>query len=193
MTFKDKSRDYTRDIAFSRRTPHDDALERSICDHCGLINYDNPKIIAGVVAHYGDRILMCRRAIEPRAGFWTLPAGFMELNETVAAAAAREAHEEACADVEIECLLGIYNVSRISQVQIFYRGKLRSPDVACGIESVEVALFNWDEIPWGELAFPSVYWALQHYHQTRNETVFAPFSEPEDWRITPGFEALVRR
>jgi ADP-ribose pyrophosphatase YjhB (NUDIX family) len=192
MTFKDKSRDYARDIAFSRRLPHDDALERNICDHCGLINYENPRIIAGVVAHYEDQILLCRRAIEPRAGFWTLPAGFMELNETVAVAAAREAQEEACADVEIDCLLGVYNVSRISQVQIFYRGRLRHADIACGVESIEVGLFHWQDIPWDALAFPSVYWALQHYHQTKDQAVFVPFSEPDDWSKTPGFEALAR-
>lgn len=193
MTFRDQSRDYARDLAFSRRTPHDDSIERNICDHCGLINYENPKIIAGVVALWEDKILMCRRAIEPRRNFWTLPAGFMEQGETVAQAAAREAREEACADIEIDCLLGVYNVARISQVQMFYRGRLRHADIACGPESSEVALVAWDDIPWQELAFPSVYWALQHFRESQDIAHFAPFTEPDNWAATPGFEGLARR
>ncbi|MEL0071623.1 MAG: NUDIX domain-containing protein [Rhodobiaceae bacterium] len=193
MTFQDKSRSYQKNPSFTQRTPHDDSITRGICDHCGLINYVNPKIVAGVVAVWEDKILMCRRAIEPRRGFWTLPAGFMEQQETIAEGAAREAFEEAQAKVEIDALIGIYNVARISQVQIFYRAQLVSPDIAAGPESEEVALLGWDEIPWKELAFPSVYWALQHYHQTREAAAFAPFSEPEDWTTTPGFEDLARR
>ena len=91
MTFKDRSRDYRNDLSFSKRVPDGDAISRNVCDHCGLINYENPKIVAGVVAVWQDRILLCRRAIEPRLGFWTLPAGFMENNETIAEGAAREA------------------------------------------------------------------------------------------------------
>lgn len=192
MTFQDKSRAYGKDVSFDTRKPHDDSFDRSICNHCGLINYENPKIIAGVVATWEDKILMCRRAIEPRINFWTLPAGFMEKLETVQQAAAREAQEEACADVEVDTLIGIYNVARISQVQMFFRGKLRSPDIAVGPESAEVAMFSWDEIPWKELAFPSVYWALQHFQETKDQAQFAPFSEPADWLSTPGFEGLRR-
>jgi ADP-ribose pyrophosphatase YjhB (NUDIX family) len=136
---------------------------------------------------------MCRRAIEPRIGFWTLPAGFMENNETIAQGAAREAREEACAEVETNALLGVYNVARISQVQIFYRAKLLSDDIAVGPESAEVALFAWDDIPWDHLAFPSVYWALQHYRETKDQDSFVPFAEPADWAATPGFEALAAR
>ena len=197
MTFRDKSQDYAQDISFVKKHPHDDSFERDICTHCGLINYQNPKIIAGVVATINmdgqEKILMCRRAIEPRKGFWTLPAGFMEERETIAQGAAREAHEEACADVETDALIGIYNVARISQVQMFYRGRLRSPDIAAGPESEEVALMTWDEIPWHELAFPAVYYALHHWHETKEQTQFAPFSEPENWADTPGFEALRAR
>ena len=94
MTFKDRSRAYRNDLSFSQRVPDGDGISRNICDHCGLINYENPKIVAGVVAVWQDSILMCRRAIEPRIGFWTLPAGFMENNETIAQGAAREAREE---------------------------------------------------------------------------------------------------
>ncbi|MBL6786846.1 MAG: NUDIX hydrolase [PS1 clade bacterium] len=193
MTFKDQSRAYQNDMSFSKRVPDGDAFTRNICDHCGLINYENPKIVAGVVAVWEDKILMCKRAIEPRIGFWTLPAGFMENRETIAEGAAREAHEEACADVEIDALLGVYNVARISQVQIFYRAKLKSPDIAVGPESAEVELFSWDEIPWDSLAFPSVYWALHHFQETNDQALFAPFSEPDDWSQTPGFEALAAR
>lgn len=193
MTFRDTSRDYQTPLSFSKRAPGDEDVERDICNNCGLINYQNPKIIAGVVAVWEDKILMCRRAIEPRIGFWTLPAGFMEQGETVAQGAAREAREEACAEVVPDALLGIYNVSRIAQVQMFYRARLLSPDIAIGPESAEVGLFAWDEIPWKELAFPSVYWALTHYKQTRAQEHFAPFGEPEDWAATPGFEDLARR
>ncbi len=193
MSFRDKSRAYEREMSFSKRLPHDDAIKRGICDHCGLINYVNPKIIAGVVAVWEDKILMCRRAIEPRAGFWTLPAGFMEQGETVAEGAAREAREEACAEVKPEALLGIYNVARISQVQIFYRAQLVSPEIGVGPESAEVVLFEWADIPWDALAFPSVYWALTHYNEMRGQTGFAPFSEPDDWSQTPGFEDLAKR
>jgi len=193
MTFRDQSRGYPNEMNFSRRKPHDDSFERHICDNCGLINYENPKIIAGVVATWEQKILMCRRAIEPRIGFWTLPAGFMEQGETVAQGAAREAREEACADVEVDQLIGIYNVPRISQVQMFYRGRLRSPDVAVGPESQDVALMSWDDIPWNELAFPSVYWALQHFKETQELDQFAPFTEPDNWLDTPGFEGLGRR
>ena len=197
MQFRDKSRAYTQDISFSKTVPHDDSFERDVCNTCGLINYVNPKLIAGVVATWcddgTDKILMCKRAIEPRKGFWTLPAGFMEQGETVAEGAAREAHEEANADVETGALIGIYNVARIAQVQMFYRGKLRSPNVSPGPESEAVALVAWEDIPWDELAFPAVYYALQHYYETRDKDSFAPFSEPENWADTPGFEALRAR
>ena len=193
MPFRDTSQDYGHEISFGKRVPKDDSFERDICNHCGLIDYVNPKIIAGVVATWEGKILMCRRAIEPRKGFWTLPAGFMEQRETTAQGAASEAMEEAGADVETGALIGIYNVERISQVQMFYRGKLRHPNIAAGPESQAVALMAWDEIPWDELAFPAVYYALQHWHETREMENFAPFSEPENWADTPGFEAMRAR
>jgi 8-oxo-dGTP pyrophosphatase MutT (NUDIX family) len=117
----------------------------------------------------------------------------MEQRETTAQGAAREAMEEAGADVETGALIGIYNVERISQVQMFYRGVLRTPNIAAGPESQEVALMEWAEIPWDELAFPAVYYALQHWHETRELDNFAPFSEPENWADTPGFEAMRAR
>lgn len=115
------------------------------------------------MARWGKRILLCRRAINPRKGFWTLPAGYMELNETSIEGALREAREEACAQIEIERLLAVYNIPRLSQVQLIYAARLTTGEVSAGAESLEVALFDWEEIPWQELAFPSVRWALSQY------------------------------
>ena len=149
---------------FSMRTPPGEDRERRVCDRCGFIDYVNPKIVAGSVVQAEDgRILLCRRAIEPRRGFWTLPAGFLEVGESVEAGAAREAWEEALARIEIIDLLGVYSVPRISQVQIFFRARLIAPEISAGPESLEVGLFDWDQIPFDALAFPSVLWALQDW------------------------------
>lgn len=153
--------------SFTNKTPPGEDRERRVCDHCGFIDYVNPRIVAGSVVRYEDKILLCRRAIEPRRGFWTLPAGFMERGETVEEAARREAREEACADIVIDALLGVYSVPRISQVQVMFAAHLASPDFAVGPESQEVALFSWGEIPRGELAFPSVHWSLDYYDIVR--------------------------
>ena len=155
--------DFTRGPSV-RGIPEGDNRERMICAECGFVLYDNPKIVVGSVPRWGDRLLLCRRAIHPRKGFWTLPAGYLELNESTSAGAAREAWEEAFARIRIEGLLAIYDIPRISQVQLIYRALLLDPDVAPGPESLDVALFGWEEIPWKELAFPSVHWAL---HQER--------------------------
>jgi ADP-ribose pyrophosphatase YjhB (NUDIX family) len=117
------------------------------------------------VARWGERILLCRRSINPRRGFWTLPAGYLELNESTTAGAEREAWEEAQAKIQIEGLLAIYDIPRISQVQLIYRARLLDEAVAAGPESLEVRLFGWDEIPWDDLAFPSVRWALHHENE----------------------------
>ena len=149
---------------FHLATPEGEDRERSVCRTCGFIDYVNPKIVAGVVALSGDgRVLMCRRAIEPRSGFWTLPAGYMEEGESVEEAARREAREEACASVQLEGVLAIYSVPRISQVQIFFRARLSDPRIGAGPESLEARLFDWDALPLSELAFPSVKWALDDY------------------------------
>jgi len=131
------------------------------------------------VLTWQDRVLLCRRAINPRKGLWTIPAGYLELNETVLDGAKREAMEEACAVIDIDALLAIYTIPRISQVQIIYRATLPAPDFAVGEESLEVDLFDWDDVPWDELAFPTVRWALRHYRETRDLTDFAPRSNPE--------------
>lgn len=164
---------------FSHRTPEGDDKERLVCNGCGFVNYVNPKIVVGAVTEWDGKILMCRRAIEPRKGFWTLPAGFMEEGETTEQGAMREAREEANADLEIVSLLAVYSIPRISQVQLMYKARLCSPDVSAGVESLEVAFFDWDEIPWNEIAFPSVVWALNHYRQVRDVATFAPFVNPD--------------
>jgi len=135
-------------------------------------------MVAGSVVSVGDKIMLCRRAIEPRRGYWTLPAGFMELNETPEEGAMREAWEEACAKIAIDALLAVYSVPRISQVQLIYRATLAEPGFSAGPESLEVELFDWAGIPWDELAFPSVKWALNEYKSRLGQTIFAPGVNP---------------
>jgi ADP-ribose pyrophosphatase YjhB (NUDIX family) len=161
-----------------RQIPDGDDRERLVCPDCGYISYENPKVVVGSVALWDGRILMCRRAIPPREGYWTLPAGYLETGETSEAGAAREAWEEARAEIEIESLLALYNIPRISQVQLIYRANLRTPDVSPGPESLEVDLFQWDDIPRDDVAFPSVHWALDHYYETRDEVGFPPRANP---------------
>ncbi|HEY4345212.1 MAG TPA: NUDIX hydrolase [Parvibaculum sp.] len=168
-----------RELSFSQRVPTGDSLPRDICDSCGFIHYDNPKIVVGSVVTYGDAFLLCRRAIEPRKGFWTLPAGFMEHGETVEDGARREAREEANADIRIRDLLAIYSIPRIAQVQIMYRAELLTPEISPGVESLEVALFDWETIPWDQLAFPSVYWALTQFRSVADQKIITPFVNPE--------------
>lgn len=163
---------------FHMEIPDGDDKLRRVCAHCRFIDYVNPKIVAGAVVTQGDRILLCKRAIEPRKGYWTLPAGFMEEGETVEEAARREAQEEACADIRIQQLLAVYSVPRIAQVQVMFRAELAS-DIAAGPESEEVGLFAWQEIPWSELAFPTVVWALTQFASTRHLAAFPPFSNPQ--------------
>jgi len=170
---------------FALEVPPGDDKERRVCQRCDFIDYQNPKIVAGSVVLKGDQILLCKRAIEPRKGFWTLPAGFMELGESVEEAAMREAQEEALADIEIDRLLAVYSVPRIGQVQVMFRARLDG-DFGIGPESEDVKLVDWKDIPWSELAFPTVVWALTHYAQTRDLDAFAPFANP------PGTDALTR-
>lgn len=173
-------------VDFEDRVPDGDDRTRSVCTRCGFVAYVNPKIVAGSVVVAGDgRILLCKRAIEPRKGFWTLPAGFMETRESVEDAARREAREEACADIAIDGVLAIYDVPRISQVQIMFRASLLS-DIAPGPESQAVGLYDWKDIPWSALAFPTVVWALTHYAESRDRPLGVPFQNP------PGTDALTR-
>jgi ADP-ribose pyrophosphatase YjhB (NUDIX family) len=163
---------------FVRQVPAGDDRERLVCDSCGFVHYQNPKVIVGSVAVWEDRVLLCRRAIAPRRDFWTLPAGYLELNEATMQGARREAWEEARAEIEIDQLLAVYTILRISQVQLIYRARLLSPEIAVGPESLEVGLFAWEDIPWEELAFPSVHWALAHYREAIGRTGFAPYVNP---------------
>jgi ADP-ribose pyrophosphatase YjhB (NUDIX family) len=161
-----------------RIVPDGDNRERLVCPDCGFIAYQNPKIVVGAVVTHGDEFLLCRRAIEPRRGFWTLPAGFMEEGETPEDGARREAMEEANAAIELDGLLGVYTIVRKSQVQLIYRARLATPQFSAGPESEAVALFRWASIPWGELAFPSVRWALEHHREVAGQASFSPRTNP---------------
>jgi ADP-ribose pyrophosphatase YjhB (NUDIX family) len=149
------------------RIPPGDNLPRYVCDACGTIHYQNPKLVVGCVPEHDGRIVLCRRAIEPRHGFWTVPAGFMENGETLQQAAARESLEEALIDVEIGTLLCIVHVLYAHQVHVFFRGLLRSPSYGAGVESLETKLVRPEDIPWSELAFPSTEFALRRYLEDR--------------------------
>lgn len=155
--------------AVDYRVPDDgDHLPRHVCPACKQIHYLNPKLIVGVIPVAEDgRVLMCRRNIEPRFGKWTFPAGFMELGETSGQGAAREALEESQADVEIEGLVAVINVPYVSQVYLIHRGRLRSMHFGPTSESSEVRLMREDEIPWSEIAFPTIYQGLRYYFADR--------------------------
>lgn len=156
----------------SLKIPSGDTRERHVCDHCGTIHYQNPRIIAGTLPVVGDKVLLCRRAIEPRLGFWTLPAGFMENGETTQQAAARETIEEADARVDIQGLYMVFNLPQISQVYIFYRADVIDGQFGVGVESLESRLFEEHEIPWDELAFPTISRALKYYFSDRQSGQF---------------------
>ena len=154
--------------------PPGDNRQRFVCTACGEIHYQNPKLVTGCIPEWEDQVLLCRRAIEPRYGLWTLPAGFMENEESAQQGAARETMEEANARVSIEQLYTTFNLPHISQVYLLFRGSLDAPDFSPGSESLDVALFREEEIPWSELAFPVVRETLKHYFQDRERGVFIP-------------------
>jgi ADP-ribose pyrophosphatase YjhB (NUDIX family) len=147
--------------------PEGDHLPRYVCVSCTTIHYQNPRLIVGCVPEYEGKILLCRRAIEPRLGLWTLPAGFMENGESLQAGAARESMEEALAKVEIGSLVAIVNVLHAHQVHVVFRARLLDPNVGAGPESLEVALFDEADIPWHEMAFKSIDFALKRYLEDR--------------------------
>ncbi len=153
--------------------PQDDHRERHVCTVCNTIHYQNPKLIVGAIPEWEDgRILLCRRAIEPRHGLWTLPAGFMENGETTAQAAVRETLEEANARIEIMGLYAMYNLPYINQVQLLYRAKLLDLDFSPGVESLEVQLFAENQIPWERLSFRPIRYTLEHYFADRKRGEF---------------------
>lgn len=152
--------------------PDGDTVPRHVCPQCGTIHYQNPKMVIGCIAEWEGRILLCRRAIEPRHGLWTLPAGFMENDETTAEAAARETLEEACAEVRIDRLFALVNVPYIHQVHMFYTGRLIDGRFGAGVESLESRLFDEAGIPWQEMAFRSVSFALHAWFDDRRRGNF---------------------
>ena len=167
-----------RSPSFSKKVPAGDNRERLVCDGCGFVDYVNPKVVVGAVCMWEDRLLLCKRAIEPRRGYWTMPAGFLEERESVEEGAAREAREEAGIDIEVGPLLGIWSVPRLSQVHITFVARMRTATFERGEESEEVRFFTWDEIPWTDLAFPSVTGALRQFEKIRDQPVFRPFVGP---------------
>ena len=157
---------------FHRTVPQGDSLVRDVCKQCGFVHYQNPKVVAGSVVHHNGRILLCRRAINPRHGFWTLPAGYMELGETITEAALREAREEACAEIEIDAVLAVYSIPRLSQVQVIHVARLGKPEFAAGEESLEVRLFGWDDIPRAHMVM------MNNQHKPGNMAVLVQAKRP---------------
>ncbi|MGE0473199.1 MAG: NUDIX hydrolase [Nitrospirales bacterium] len=145
------------------KIPPGETLPRAVCPACLTIHYENPKIVAGCIPEWEDKILLCRRAIEPRMGLWTYPAGFMEMGESTEEAAARETIEEACANVSIQGLLGIFSLPHVSQVYVVYRAYLQNLNFKPGPESLEVQLVSISDIPWEHLAFPVIHESLSRY------------------------------
>jgi ADP-ribose pyrophosphatase YjhB (NUDIX family) len=154
------------------RVPEGDLRPRHVCPQCGEIHYLNPKLVIGCVAEWEDRLLLCRRAIEPCYGLWTLPAGFMENGESAAQAALREIGEEACARVAIERLFALVSIPHINQVHLFYHARLLDASFGAGEESLETRLFEECRIPWGQMAFRSVAFCLEAYFTDRRYGVF---------------------
>jgi ADP-ribose pyrophosphatase YjhB (NUDIX family) len=152
--------------------PEGDNRERHVCPDCGAIHYTNPRIIAGVLPVWEDRILLCKRAIHPRKDFWTLPAGFLENGETLQQGAERETLEEAEARVDIHDIYTIFNLTHIHQVYIFFRGTLINGEYGVGEESSDAALFSAGEIPWDQLAFPTIHKTLKYYLRDRERGDF---------------------
>jgi ADP-ribose pyrophosphatase YjhB (NUDIX family) len=162
-----------------RRIPALDDRERHVCSACAMVHYSNPKVVVGSVCTLGDRLLLCRRAIEPGHGLWTIPAGYLENGETVEEGARREAWEEARAAIDLEGLIAVYSIKRIDQVQLLFRARLTRSDVAAGPESLEVMLVDWDDIPWQSLAFPTVHWVLRRAMALRGQAgPFVPVGNP---------------
>ncbi|MFZ9141033.1 MAG: NUDIX hydrolase [Burkholderiaceae bacterium] len=147
--------------AIKKLMPADDNRTRSVCTECQTIHYENPRLILGTLSTWQDQILLCRRAIAPRSGYWTLPAGFMEIGESTEAGAKRETLEEAGAEVEIHDLFAVFDIPHVEQVHLFFRAAMISPHLAPGVESLEARLFQARDIPWDDLAFESVRQALR--------------------------------
>lgn len=153
--------------------PHEDSRARHVCTVCELIHYENPKLVVGAIPVWQDKILLCKRAIEPRYGLWTLPGGFMENGESTGEAACRETLEEAGARIQLDGLYSMYSLPYIDQVHLLFRATLLDLDFAAGVESLEVKLFSESEIPWEALAFRPVRYSLEHYFAERKTGQFS--------------------
>jgi ADP-ribose pyrophosphatase YjhB (NUDIX family) len=158
-------------FATENRIPPEDNRLRAICKGCSKIHYVNPKVVVGSMSTWKNKILLCRRAIEPRKGFWTLPAGFMELGESTSEGAKRETIEESGADVELNELFAVFDIPTFNQVHIFYLAEMKSSKLDPGVESLEAKLFTKDEIPWSELSFASVKKALELFYGVSNQNL----------------------
>lgn len=156
----------------SRRVPPGDSLPRYVCDECGNIHYQNPRLVVGTIPELDGRVLLCRRAIEPRYGYWTLPAGYMENDETTGQAAMRETVEEAGATIELQDAFAMISVPHVNQVHLFYRARIVDPVFHPGEESLEAALFEEARVPWKELAFRTVSMALRQWFEDRRAGAF---------------------
>jgi len=154
------------------RVPAEDNRERATCTACGEIHYENPINVVGTVPVWGEQVLLCRRNIEPRYGFWTLPAGFLELGESTAEGALRETDEEAGARIELQGLFTVLNVVRVGQLHLYYRARMLDTTLAPGPETIEARLFREDEVPWDQIAFRTVRQTLEHYFADRTSGVF---------------------
>lgn len=159
-----------------RRVPAGDTRARDCCEHCGAIYYVNPRPVVGTIPAWNDQVLLCRRAIEPRLGYWTLPAGFMEVDETTGAGALRETQEEAGARIELGALYTMIDVPHAEQVHIFFRARLLDLDFAAGPESLDVRLFGEAQIPWEEIAFRTVEMTLRLYFADRARGEFGTYT-----------------
>lgn len=149
------------------KVPTGDTLPRYVCQRCETIHYQNPKIVVGCIPEWEHQILLCKRAIEPRYGLWTFPAGFMENDETIEDAALRETQEEAQTAVTLTGLYTVFSIPHVSQVYMVFRGKMKEKKFGAGEESLEVELFDLDQIPWTEMAFQVIHETLRLYSQDR--------------------------
>lgn len=152
-----------------KRTPEGDTHPRYVCGNCGMIHYQNPKVVTGCLPYWQDRVLLCRRAIEPAHGLWNVPSGYLENGESISDGARREVREEALAEVSIDYLITVYNIERINQVYLQFVGELAGGKYAIGPESLECALFTEDEIPWEEVAFTSSAFTIRNYFKDRRQ------------------------
>ena len=179
--------------ALERRVPAGDDRPRFVCPACAAVHYQNPKIVTGCLPVWEDSVLLCRRSIEPRRGYWTLPAGFLELGETTVEGAIRETWEEARARVEVLGLYSVFNLPHVDQLYLMFRARLLEPDFRPGPESEEVVLFREDEIPWEDIAFGTVRYSLKFYFRDRPQAQFPVHTgtilrTPDGFRFEPGPE-----